>query len=499
MLEFSASRLYDERHMLSFAARLTTVAALVASFAPAWADDTLADRIAKVEGGLTLPFAIKGRPVPATSIAQRMAELNVPGLSVAVINNGKLEWARGYGVAEAGGNQAVSADTLFQAASISKPVTAFAALHLAERGKLSLDEDVNKKLSAWKLPAGAQTAESPVTLRNLLNHSGGTTVHGFRGYAADEAVPSLIQLLDGAKPANSAPVRVDIPPGTQFRYSGGGFSIVQLLMTGASGKEFAPLMKEVVLDPLGMKHSTYAQALPAALHGVAASGHDASGKPVKGKWHTYPEQAAAGLWATPSDLARFAIELQQASAGKSSKVISQAMATQMLTRLKGDFGLGIQVREVAGQRLFMHGGSNEGYRAQLYALTDAGQGAVVMTNSDAGDTLAWDILRSIAAAYNWKDMRVVEKPVVPMSAGTLARYAGSYQGGPMRITVTSAGERLFVTAPPLGAQPREIFPSSETAFFNLQDDVGFSFEANQAGTFDMIVNAGRVLKATRIP
>lgn len=485
--------------MSPFSARLAAVAALFASFTPAWAHDTLDERIARVENGLRLRFAIQGRPVSTASIAQRMAALNVPGVSVAVINHGKIEWARGYGVVEAGGSRAVGTETLFQAASISKPVAALGALHLVEQGKLSLDEDVNHKLIGWKLPAGAQTAESPVTMRKLLNHSAGATVHGFRGYAAGEAVPTLPQLLDGAKPANSAPVRVDLPPGSQSRYSGGGFSVAQLLMTSVSGKDFAPLMTDIVLAPLGMKHSTYAQPLPLALHGAAATGHDGNGKPVNGKWHTHPEQAAAGLWTTPSDLARFAIELQQANAGKSNKLISQEIATQMLTRLKGNFGLGIEVREVAGERLFMHGGANRGYRAMLHALTDAGQGAVVMTNSDGGGALALEILRSIAAEYGWKDLRVIEKPVAPVSTATLARYAGNYQIGPMKIAVTSSGDRLIVTAPPFGAQTREFFPASETAFFNLNDGAEFSFEANKDGKFDMIINAGQAQRATPVP
>jgi CubicO group peptidase (beta-lactamase class C family) len=183
-------------------------------------------------------------------------------------------------------------------------------------------------------------------------------VHGFRGYAAGESVPTLVQLLDGAKPANSGAVRVEVKPGQKWTYSGGGFSIGQLVMTTAAAKPFDRLMTDIVLGPLDMKHSTFAQPLPAALHGMAATGHDSAGKPIKGKWHTYPEQAAAGLWTTPSDLARFAIELQQASAGKSDKVISQAMATQMLTRLKGSYGLGIEVDDVGGEPSFSHGGSN---------------------------------------------------------------------------------------------------------------------------------------------
>lgn len=483
--------------MINPTVRLAAAVALLAPLAHSIAADSLPERISRVENGLRPGTIIKGRPMPTSSIGARMKDLHVPGASVAVINNGMVEWARGYGVAEAGGKRKVSISTMFQAASISKPVAALGALHLVERGKLSLDEDVNDKLTTWKVPAGAQTFESPVTMRNLLNHSAGTTVHGFRGYAAGEAVPTLLNLLDGAKPANSDPVRVVTRPGAQWKYSGGGISIAQLAMTSVSRKDFAPLMADIVLNPLGMKHSTFAQPLPASLRGAAASGHDRSGKPLRGKWHTYPEQAAAGMWTTPSDLARFAIELQQASAGKSDKVISQAMATQMLTRLKGSYGLGIEVDEVEGEPSFSHGGSNEGYRASLFALTKSGQGAVVMTNGDQGRDLAGDIMRSIAAEYKWKEWRVVEKPVAVVGAATLAHYVGRYQLGPMQISVTQEGERLFISAPPLGPDPLELFPSSETAFFNLRDEMEFAFESNQTGKFDLIIKSDESSRATR--
>lgn len=485
--------------MIQTTIRLATVIVLLGSSVPAFAADSLEDRIARVENGLIGGTVIKGRPLVKTTIAQRMAAARIPGASVAVINNGVIEWARGYGVADAGSGRAVTPETLFQAASISKPVAALAALHLAEKGKLSLTEDVNQKLTGWKVPAGAQTAEAPVTMENLLNHSAGTTVHGFRGYAADEPVPTLIELLDGAKPANSEPVMVKTKPGEQWAYSGGGISIAQLVMTTAGGKPFATLMSDIVLKPLGMKHSTFAQPLPAALHGKAAIAHDGDGKPVKGKWHTYPEQAAAGLWTTPSDLARFAIELQRASAGKSNKVISQAMAKRMLTRLKGTYGLGIGVDANEGVASFNHGGSNVGYRTMLYALTNEGQGAVVMTNGDRGDALVGDLLRSIALEYKWKSWRIAEKAVVPVEARKLALYAGAYQLGKMKLTVTQTGDRLFLRAPPHGPDPVEVYPSTESTFFILEDDVEFAFESNKDGKFDLLIKGERRHKATRIP
>lgn len=486
-----------EEKPMKTSVRLATLALLFPATA-AFAAEPVADRIAKVESGLMPRTAIKGKPLPTSTLANRMATLKVPGVSIAVINNGAIEWARGYGVADAATKRPVTPDTLFQAASISKPVAALGALHLAEKGKIALDEDVNLKLTGWKVPSGAQTAAAPVTMRALLNHSAGTTVHGFRGYAEGEPVPTLVQLLDGTKPANSAPVRVAVEPGDSWKYSGGGISIAQLLMTSASGKPFASLMQDTVLTPLGMKHSTFEQPLPPSLHAVAASGHDQMGEPIKGKWHTYPEQAAAGLWTTPTDLARFAIELQQASAGKSNKVISKAMATAMLTRLKGSYGLGIAVDKVENLTTFSHSGANAGFRTMMFAFTTTGQGAVVMTNGDRGDGLGSEIFRSIAAAYGWKDWRVTEKAVASVDPKTYAGYVGTFQADKVNVIVTQEGERLFVAAPALSAERRELFPSSATTFFTLYDGTEFAFEKDEAGKFDLVVKARQTMKAKRI-
>lgn len=208
----------------------------------------LEQRIQRVENGLTPEKA---------SIAERLKHYKVPGASVAVIAGGALEWARDYGVTSAEGGKPVTADTLFQAASISKPVAAMVALRLVEQGKLSLDEDVNVKLRSWKVPENEFTKTEKVTLRRLLNHSAGLTVHGFRGYGADEPVPSLIEVLDGKRPANSAAIRVDITPGSKGRYSGGGYEVMQQLVIDVTGRPFPQLARELVLAPLGMSHSTY--------------------------------------------------------------------------------------------------------------------------------------------------------------------------------------------------------------------------------------------------
>jgi CubicO group peptidase (beta-lactamase class C family) len=365
--------------------------------------------IARIENGLLPPVLIKGRPVEPKRLKDRMRELKVPGVSVAVFRNGRIEWTHAWGVADAKTGRRIDRDTRFQAASISKPVAAAAVLALVSRGRLSLDADVNAHLTSWTLPANEHTVAQPVTLRRLLTHSAGTTVHGFRGYARGEEVPTLVQLLDGVKPANSAPVRVDIPVGSRWRYSGGGISIAQLVVEDETQKPFAQAARELVLQPFRMDNSTYVQPLPADLREKAATGHRGSGDPVAGNWHTYPEQAAAGLWTTPEDLAKFAIGLQKIAAGASAMVMSRALAQDMLRRRMGDWGLGVGVLGDGAATRFSHGGANEGFRAFWVGFRDQASGVVVMTNSDAGAPLANAIVRAVAREYGLPGLGPVER------------------------------------------------------------------------------------------
>jgi CubicO group peptidase (beta-lactamase class C family) len=337
------------------------------------------------------------------SIEERMKHYHVPGVSVAVIQGGRIEWARGYGVLEEGSTERVDTATLFQGASISKPVTTVAVLRLIEQGRLALDEDVNLRLASWHVPASEHTREQKVTLRRILTHSAGLGVSGFHGYAAGEPVPTLLQVLDGAAPANSGAVRVEHVPGSGQWYSGGGFTVAQLLVAEATGRPFEAALRDLVLAPAGMARSTFQQPLPASLQRSAASGHDVRGAPLPGRWRTHPEQAAAGLWSTPSELARLAIAIQRAVAGEEGGILTPAMAKEMLTTQMGPSGLGFVVRGSGAQRIFRHAGSNMGFRATMIAFVEGGGGAVVMTNGDAGDALANEIFGSISRAYGWPE------------------------------------------------------------------------------------------------
>jgi CubicO group peptidase (beta-lactamase class C family) len=380
-----------------------------------------AARIAKVEAGLA-PLVLPGEEPRQLSLQQWMELYNVPGLSVAVFEKNALVWSKAYGVKTAGGKDAVEIDTLFQAASISKPVTALAALRYAEQGKWSLDANLNDALVSWKIPDSEHTKEQKVTLRRVLSHQAGLTVHGFPGYAPGTPLPTLQQILDGQKPANTEPVRVDIVPGSETRYSGGGTTVVQQMMVDQLKKPFPQIMSEAVLAPLGLKHSTFEQPLPAALAAKAATATRASGERVEGGWHVYPEMAAAGLWTTPSDLARIAIEVSKARAGKSKTVLSQKMAKQMLTKQSDGFGLGFQLEE--GSDRFGHGGSNEGFQSLLIAFSESGSGVALMANGDNGPLLFERFAASVAAEYGWKSFQHrLESPL--MTADLLGRLKGA--------------------------------------------------------------------------
>jgi CubicO group peptidase (beta-lactamase class C family) len=435
-------------------------------------------RIQHIQNAILPPVLIKGEPPAASKLADRMAALHVPGVSIAVIHDGKIDWAGGFGVTRVGG-PAVTQDTLFQAASISKPVTAMAVLHLAEAGKLDLDTDVNQYLKTWKVPRNTFTETTKVTLRELLTHTAGITVHGFPGYASGGVRPSVVQVLNGEKPANTPAIRVVTTPGTEWRYSGGGFVITQVLLEDVTGQTFPALMHDLVLAPIGMTRSTYEQPLPQNRLAEAAMPYHPDGQPVPGGPHIYPEMAPAGLWTTPSDLARYAMEVQKTLAGKSNAVLSTAAVQAMLTPGKNKWGLGVETGGGAGHRYFTHGGANEGFQCDLVAY-NSGDGAVIMTNSDSGGQLATEILRTIAHEYGWPDFQPAENTVSKVvDPKILARYVGAYRmASGANMLVTRDGSQLLTR---LGNQPAvPIFPESETMFFAKVVDAKIEFAKRDA-------------------
>src|SRR5689334_6546405 len=328
---------------------------------------------------------------------------NIVGLSIAIIEHSQIVKTAGYGVIDKETKAPVTTNTHFQAGSISKPVSTFGVLHLVEEKKLSLDEDVNLKLKTWKVPENEFTKEEKVTLRRILSHNAGLTVHGFPGYNVLGPTPNLVQVLDGEKPANTSAIRVDIPPGSKVRYSGGGFTVMQEMAIDVTGEPFARFEQESVLVPLGMTNSSFEQPPPRSIATNTAHGYYSNGDAVKGWWHVYPEISAAGLWTTPTDLARYAIAVEQSFAGATNPVISQKLTREMLTPQKEGVGLSLFLERSGKNLRFKHGGRDEGFDALLVAYAEQGFGAVLMINSNDNSGALERIVEFIAREYKWPE------------------------------------------------------------------------------------------------
>ena len=444
---------------------------------------------ARVESALLPTFVIRGEPPRRTSLADRMEALGVPGVSVAVLVDGELAWARGYGFADLESGRPVTARTLFQAASISKPVAALAALQLVQEGRVALDADVDQYLTSWRVPVNSFTAEAPVTLRGLLTHRAGLSVSGFPGYGPEEAVPDAVGVLEGR--GNTDPVRVVLPPGERWRYSGGGYTVMQQLVADVRGAPFPDVMRRHVLDPIGMVRSTFEQPIPPDRQDDIATGYRPDGTPVPGRWHTYPEQAAAGLWTTPGELALYAGEVQRAWRGGSARVLDEVVVGEMLTPDQDDWGLGPGISE-DGER-FRHGGSNQGFRSTFAATIAGSDGVFVMTNSDAGSPLAREIAITVAEGYGWSGPRPAERVPVELPAEVRERYAGTYVAaeGDIEFEVELEERGLALTS---RGERSVLWPSDGSTFF----DVANGGEVRFLRTGDRAELVLGTLRATRV-
>ncbi|MEW7279427.1 serine hydrolase [Aquimarina sp. 2201CG1-2-11] len=420
------------------------------------------------------------------TIEERMKHYGVPGVSIAVINDYKVDWVKSYGVVDKETQLPVTLQTLFQAGSISKPVAAYGGLKMVEQQKIDLNENVNTYLQSWTLPDNEFTKDKKVTIKHLMNHSGGLTIHGFWGYSPDLPVPSLVQVLNGETPANSEAIVVDKAPEESFRYSGGGYTVMQQLMMDVEKKTFPSLMKELVLQPLEMNNSTYDQPLQEEQLKFAATGYLPDGTMTKGKRHTYPEMAAAGLWTTAEDLAKFAVNIQQTLKGESTKVLSKEMTTTMLTPFVEDFvGLGLFFKKMGDDIYFEHGGWDEGFSSALMAHKDKGYGVVVLINSNHPAFID-ELIRAVALTYHWDKYVPVHKKL-EISAGDRSKVTGRYRKGKGLVAyITSSDNRLFKKLP--GKEAVELFKISEDTYISKDDNrpLQFKTDANNKVIIDIL-------------
>jgi Beta-lactamase class C and other penicillin binding proteins len=405
---------------------------------------SIEEKIARVEAGLGGWVKIEDS-LSTRTLKQQMALYKVHGVSIAVIRDFKLEWARGYGYADTSDKRPVTTATLFQAASISKSLNAMGVLKLVDQKKIDLQQNINTWLKSWKFPEDSFTRTQKINVAHLLSHTAGLSVHGFPGYHWKDSLPGDNEILDGQRPANTKAVRSLFEPGKKFQYSGGGTTITKKIIADVTNDAYDNYMHRQVLEPMGMVGSFFSQPPPPGAFPYLATAYYADGKPVSGKFHIYPEQAADGLWTHPSDLAKFIIELQLSLQGKSNKVLSKEMAVAMVTPyIDQSAALGVFISEKGKKKYFQHGGANEGFRCQYFGSLENGDGVVVMVNSDNG-AIIQEIINSVATVYGWKDFYTPTiKKTVRVPADTLKAYVGDYQLVTNKLSITQHGNHLFL-------------------------------------------------------
>ena len=466
---------------------------------------------ARIEHSLLPAVRLVGRADTSFDLVERMRFYHVPAVSIAVIDGDRVVYAKGFGTRTFGRTEPVDTSTLFLAGSISKPVFATGLLALVQQGKLNLDEDVNHYLKSWQLPESQYTRDQKVTLRRLLSHSAGLTVWGFPGYELGTPVPTIQQVLNGEKPANTPAVRNDTVPGARWLYSGGGITIAQLVTTEVTGEPFPELMRRLVLRPSGMVHSTYENPPPASLAGYLASGHERRDTPVPGGYHVYPEMAAAGLWTTPSDLARWAITLTRSYHGAGGGPLSPAMARQMLTPqievtgqnagpVRSWWGLGVQLQGSGDSLRFSHGGRDEGFVANLFMWPKQQRGLVIMTNG-VSNALIEEINRAFGEQYALPAGARVEKRLVSVDPATLDSLPGAYRvtlprGDTIGVHVIRRGDDLWLSTS-LDASETHLLPQGPDAFFDLDSGVSWRFERPQGRPLGAATKVIRELRGQR--
>ncbi|MFK7921094.1 MAG: serine hydrolase domain-containing protein [Bacteroidia bacterium] len=380
--------------------------------------------VAAIEQNLIPGIIVEGDSMITYELEDRMDHYHVPGVSVAVVKNGKIHWAKAYGIANTNTQQPVDTATLFQAGSISKPLAALAALKLVQEGKMELDADINQYLKGWQVPDSRFLANEKVTLRLLLTHNAGMTVHGFPGYSYNDSFPSIIEVLNGQ--GNTGVIQVDTMPAAIWRYSGGGYTVMEKAVEDVSGMSLDEYEAANILPAMGMAHSTFSQPLAERFHSNASAAYRSDGSIIEGLWHNYPEQAAAGLWTTPSDLGRYIIKVQNILAGTETGPLSKETLEMMLTKHENDWGLGPALGGEGDSLLFRHGGKNEGFSNNMVAFAYQGAGVIVMTNADNGVDLMGEIIRGISDYYDWdiSNARVVK--IVEVEESVLRSYTGKY-------------------------------------------------------------------------
>jgi len=455
-------------------------------------DEVLLAEISAIENGLIKNIQIKGESAQKFNIQERMDHYKVPGVSIAIVENGKIKWAKGYGFANTETKTKVDANTLFQAGSISKPVAALAVLKLFENNSLELNTDVNSYLKSWQIPENKFTETEKVTLEKLLTHTAGMTVHGFPGYQQTDDFPEIIDVLNGK--GNTGKITVDTMPGSIWRYSGGGYTVMEKVVEDVSGLALEEYMSKNILLPIGMKNSTYQQPITKKWQKNISAAYDRNGKLIDGLWNNYPEQAAAGLWTTPSDLALYCIEIQDIAQHKKEGVLKKETVQKMLTKHKNNWGLGPSLKYEKDSLLFGHGGKNAGFTNDMNAYAYQGNALIVMTNADNGGKLISEIENAVSSYYNWSISQPKIIEVIDLPDTDLRKFAGKYklQEQGLILEVQLKGNELLLTNTPIGRL--SLLPMSKTKFIDLESGTVIEFLVDKKVNGFMVNNTFKLVR-----
>lgn len=444
-----------------------------------------------------LPAVLVGDGADGPSLETRMAAAGVPGISVAVIHDGRVEWTATWGYADTRDCTPVTPDTRFQAASISKTIAAIMALRLVEQGLLALDGNINDSMTSWQLPRPTGITPDHATLAQLLSHTGGVNIHGFPGYAADERLPAtLIDILEGRAQEGGPPIRIETAPGVRFQYSGGGYLVAQQAIMDASGRGFADQAEREVLRPLSMNHSSFAQPPTEAMRPMLARAHR-SGRVIPGEYHIYPELAAASLWTTPSDLARMLLDMQAAIAGAPGHRLSPAMARNAVTARLGGYGLGFSVTRDGDAQTFGHDGGNEGFESTMVAYARRGNGVIVLTNGAGGYGVASDLVRTIADSYGWNELAPRRFRPVPLSEAELGAHVGHYAAGNLHVSIERTADGLQTRVGALSVEPLVTLSASRFVVPSNGMTIAFAPGADGSSASLSVVEGGPPITLTR--
>jgi CubicO group peptidase (beta-lactamase class C family) len=439
-------------------------------------------RIRAAERGLMRTVYLKGMRPEKLALADRLSFYRVPGISLAVIDKRAVEWTRAFGLKDAQSDQALTPETAGQAGALAQWVASTAVFRLAQDGRLGLDDEVRRHLKAWSFPAEAGAEAAGLTIRQLLTHSAGLSDQLLSGYREEEPRPTLVQMLDGAPPARNGPLWVAPRGGkiSRARYAEAGYVVLERLLEDATGKTFDRLAQELVIDPLGLKNSTFAQPLPEDLEGGAASGHIREGLPVAGRWEVLPGRAASGLWTTPTDFAAFLVDLLRSATAGEGKLLSAASARELLSTQVESFGFGFLAEGKGEDVLFKVRGKTRGFSAFAVLYPARSQGAVLMANSDNGPFLMEEVLSALAEAYAWPHFHPEEKPVLRLAPETYESFVGRYEVNPAYV-LDVRWEDYYLVIQPTGQAATKFYAEGQSLFYSTDPYVRIQFHKDKDG------------------